>query len=235
MERCVFVVDDNPILSHTHKAWAEQGYSQRCAKYGEEAVNELVIARKSGNDVRLIALVADYLGERLIPMIKLMRRVTTLPMLILTTEYHEKIRAEAFVLGADRYLPIPATIDEGIISGLALIRLSERAAGMDWDSNALILPNGFYISAEQRRVLLKEREVRLTHKEFDLLWYFALNKNLTLRYEQIYAQVWGGEYREADDHTIWSTVNRLRNKLQSGFDPQFSIRNERYIGYRFEI
>ena len=36
MERCVFVVDDNPILSQTHKARAEQGYIQWCVRFGEE-------------------------------------------------------------------------------------------------------------------------------------------------------------------------------------------------------
>ncbi len=93
MERCVLVVDDNPeMLTMTHNAWAQQGYAQRCVKTGEEAVGNLISAQKFKRDFRLIALVADYLDERLIPMVKLVRHISDLPLLVLSSEYHAGIR-----------------------------------------------------------------------------------------------------------------------------------------------
>ena len=236
MERCVLVVDDTPaILPMTHKAWAQQGYAQRCTKTGEEAADELLAAQHTGRDIRLIALVADHLNERLVPMVKLVRRVSSLPLLILTSEYHAKIRTEAFILGADRYLTIPQTIEEGIISGLALIRMSERYAGMGQDNGVLLLPNGFVINRMQRRVFLKNREIRLTRREFDLLLYLAVNGNITLSYEKIYEQVWRDVYDGAANQTIWATVKHLRDKLGTASEPFTFIKSERYIGYRFNI
>ncbi len=236
MKRCILVIDDNPeILTKTCNAWARRGYVQRCAKTSEEAAGELLAAQKAGRDMRLIALVADHLDMRLIPAVKLMRRMSALPLLILTSEYHAQIRNEAFILGADRYLTIPSTIDEGIISGLALIRISERFTGVCQDSTAILLPHDFYISMEQRRVFLKNREIRLTRKEFDLLWYFAINRNITLSYEKIYERVWGDEYNENTNRMIWSMVNRLRQKFSAVAGIPNFIQSERYTGYRFSV
>ncbi len=237
MERCVLVVDDNTEkLTMTHKAWAQQGYVQRCTKTGEEAADELLAAHHTGRDIRLITLVEDHLKERLIPMVKLMRNISPLPLLILSSEYHAQTRSEAFILGADCYLTISQTIDEGIVSGLALIRMSERCAGMSREDATLLLPNGFYINRTQRRVFLKTREVRLTRKEFDLLWYFAINRNITLSHEKIFERVWGDEYHVDANKMIWSMVSRLREKLGPTSSEIYNLfKSERYIGYRFEI
>ncbi len=235
MERCLLVVDDNPeMLTMIGSAWAQQGYAQQCVKTGEEAVRDLISAQKFNMDFRLIALVADYLDERLIPMVKLVRHISDLPLLVLSSEYHAGIRTEAFLLGADRYLPIPATIDEGIITGLAMIRMCERYAGARNES-AILFPRDFYISADERRVLFQGREIRLTRKEFDLLWYFSVNHNITLGYEKIYEQVWRDAYDEAANQTIWATVKHLRDKLGTATEPFTFIKSERYIGYRFNI
>ncbi len=221
------------MLSKTYKAWAEWGYVQRCANTGERAVGELMTASNSGREFRLIALVADYLDVRLIPMIKLVRHISDLPLLILTTEYQAKTKNDALILGADRYLPIPATIDEGILSGLALIRMSERLTGICQDHDAILLPHDFYISMEQRRACIKNHEIHLTRKEFDLLWFFAANHDIMLSYATIYERVWGGEYYEDANWTIWTTVKHLRDKLGIVSPLHDFIRSERYTGYRF--
>ncbi len=73
-------------------------------------------AQKYNRDIRLIALVGDYLNMRLCPIITLIRHFSPLPIIILSTEYNAKEKMDALALDADRYLPIPQTIDEGIIS-----------------------------------------------------------------------------------------------------------------------
>ena len=235
MERRVLVIDDNAeMLAQTQKAWAEHGYAQHCVKTGEGAVGALAAANKSGKDIRMIALVADYLSESLIPMVKLVRHISDLPLLILTTEYNVDVRNEAFHLGADRYLPIPETLDEGIVSGLALIRVSERLIGKHQDNNALLLPNDFYINKDKRQVFVNGHEIRLTRKEFDLLWYFSLNRNITLSYEVIYERVWGEEYYADANRTLWSTTKHLRDKLSAASTTHDFIKSERFVGYRFD-
>ncbi len=236
MERCVLVIDDNPeMLPRTHKAWAQQGYSQRCTKSGEEALLELQAAQKYNRDIRLIALVGDYLHPRLCPIISLIRYFSPLPILILSSEYNAKEKMDALALDADRYLPIPQTIDEGIISGLALMRVYERRALTEQDNDAILLAPDFYISREYRLVIIKGHELCLAHKEFDLLWYFAVNKNHMLSYEKIFENVWGFEYRDAPHKLIWSTVSRLRESLGTIPDTPDYFHCERHMGYRFTI
>ncbi len=172
---------------------------------------------------------------RLIPMIKLVRHISDLPLLILSSEYRSREKNESLALGADRYLPIPATIDEGIVTGLAMIRMSERHMGMHPENTIIAPPHDFYINEQERRVVFRGREIRLTRKEFDLLWYFAVNRNIMLSHERIYEEVWGDEHREDSSKTIRSTVSRLREKLGAGSESPVYIRSERYVGYRFEL
>ncbi len=235
MERCVLVIDDNPeMLPRTCKAWAYQGYSQRCTKTVEEALEELQAAHRFNRDIRLIALVGDYLNSRLCPIIKIIREFTGLPILILISEYNANEKMDALALDADSYLPIPQTIDEGIITGLAVIRTYERRTLTEQDNSGVLLAHDFYISREYQVVSVKGRDLRLTKKEFDLLWLLAVNQNRTLTYERIFEQVWHDEYSTDVNQTIWTTVNRLRGKLNAVPGAQTHISNERHTGYRFE-
>ncbi len=115
-----------------------------------------------------------------------------------------------------------------------MIRMCERYTGAHHQS-AILFPRDFYISADERRVLYQGREIRLTRKEFDLLWYLAINQNITLNHEQIYEEVWGDEYCGDSNKLIWSMVSRLREKLGDDGKPFAYIRSERNVGYRLEI
>ena len=236
MNRCVLVIDDNTdVLPRTHNAWAKRGYAQHCVKSGEEAAVRLIHGCESHKDVCLIALVADYLNGRLLPMVELIRHITSLPLLILSTEYNANIKIQALEAGADTYLPVPETIEEGIITGLAMIRRPYMSGGQSRNEDMIFLTDDFYISREERRAFLNSHELKLTRSEFDLLWFLAVNKNQTLSCERIYENVWGDEYNNGSERSVWSMVGRLRKKLNSGHGVPDYIHSERHLGYRLTV
>nr|WP_330393856.1 response regulator transcription factor [Anaerocolumna xylanovorans] len=85
------------------------------------------------------------------------------------------------------------------------------------------------VDIQSHTVRKKDEEVILTEKEFDLLVLLIRNKNLALFREQIYENVWGGEYT-GDSRTIDLHIQRLRKKL----DLKENIVSLFKIGYRLE-
>ena len=86
------------------------------------------------------------------------------------------------------------------------------------------------------KVYCGKREVSLTTKEFNLLYYFAANEGRVLTYEQIYQKIWGNYVQDIENNTIGSHVCKLREKLYKACpDRQFEIRCVREVGYCFEV
>ena len=69
------------------------------------------------------------------------------------------------------------------------------------------------ILPDQRKVYCGKREVSLTTKEFNLLYYFAANEGRVLTYEQIYQNVWGNYVQDIENNTIGSHVCKLRDRI----------------------
>ena len=101
-------------------------------------------------------------------------------------------------------------------------------------SSGLSLQN-LEILPDQRKVYCGKQEISLTTKEFNLLYYFAVNEGRGLTYEQIYQKIWGNYVQDIENNTIGSHVCKLREKLYKACpDRKFEIRCVRETGYCFE-
>ena len=101
-------------------------------------------------------------------------------------------------------------------------------------SSGLSLQN-LEILPDQRKVYCGKQEISLTTKEFNLLYYFAVNEGRGLTYEQIYQKIWGNYVQDIENNTIGSHVCELREKLYKACpDRKFEIRCVRETGYCFE-
>ena len=101
-------------------------------------------------------------------------------------------------------------------------------------SSGLSLQN-LEILPDQRKVYCGKQEISLTTKEFNLLYYFAVNEGRVLTYEQICQKIWGNYVQDIENNTIGSHVCKLREKLYKACpDRKFEIRCVRETGYCFE-
>ena len=95
--------------------------------------------------------------------------------------------------------------------------------------NEIIRFQNLIIDVSRRQVLKDDKEISLTKTEFNLLYYFAKHNGQTLTKEQIYMNVWNGEY-VVDDRNIITHIQRLRQKIEDNSEYIHTIRG---VGYRF--
>lgn len=88
------------------------------------------------------------------------------------------------------------------------------------------------IFPKSRRVLMQGRDVSLTPKEFDILWFLAQNRGEVFTKEQIYRAVWSDNYL-LDDSNIMAFIRKLRKKIEPDPDAPRYILTIWGIGYKF--
>jgi two-component system KDP operon response regulator KdpE len=166
--------------------------------------------------------------------LELCRRIRTksaVPIIVLSVRGEEKPKVEALDSGADDYVTKPFNMNELV----ARVRASLRRASLPvHDDNASSIEAGdFRIDLLTRLVTVRDREVRLTPKEFDLLSYLAKNPGRVITHHTLLAAVWGGMSTQQPEY-LHVFINHLRKKLEPEDGSVRYIVTEKWVGYRFE-
>ncbi len=119
-------------------------------------------------------------------------------------------------------------LENGLCSSL-ILEVSDGEAADYADS---ILCEGLEIVPRFRRVSLNGKEISLTPKEYDILYFLAANRGIIYTKEQIYRAVWGDEYL-IDDSNIMAFIRKLRKKIEPNPDAPRYILTVWGIGYKF--
>lgn len=156
------------------------------------------------------------------------------PILMLTAKSEELDKVLGLETGADDYLTKPFSLREFVARVKAIFRRIEAMAAetaRSEGSNELVVGD-LVIDREKRKILVAERRVDLTPKEFDLLLLFASHPGRTFTREQLLNTVWGYQF-EGYDHTVNSHINRLRSKIETDIAKPKYILTVWGVGYRF--
>ncbi|MDH3746533.1 MAG: response regulator transcription factor [Acidobacteriota bacterium] len=154
------------------------------------------------------------------------------PILMLTAKTTELDRILGLEVGADDYLTKPFSILELVARAKALFRRVEDLDKPTSTEPASITHAGLSIDRARRLVTVEGEEVKLTAKEFDLLYHFAARPGMVFTRGQLLDQVWGYAH-EGYEHTVNSHINRLRAKIEPNpAKPRF-IETVWGVGYRF--
>ncbi len=155
-----------------------------------------------------------------------------MPILMLTAKSTELDRVLGLEIGADDYLTKPFSVLELVARVKALLRRFDVATGYSSVANNNLVFENLQLFPDERKVLLKNQEVELTAKEFDLLYFFASNPNIAYKRSQLLDQVWGYGH-DGYEHTVNSHMNRLRNKIEDDPDNIKFIKTIWGVGYKF--
>jgi DNA-binding response OmpR family regulator len=154
------------------------------------------------------------------------------PILMLTAKSTELDRVLGLEIGADDYLTKPFSVLELVARVKALLRRFDVATGYSAQKNNILSFQDLQLFPDERKILLNDKEIELTAKEFDLLYFFASNPNVAFKRSQLLDQVWGYGH-DGYEHTVNSHMNRLRNKIEADPNNIKFIKTIWGVGYKF--
>jgi len=221
----ILVVDDEAQITRVLKTTlSSHGYGIRTAADGEEA---LQLMKDWSPDLIISDLRMPNMGG-----LELCRRVrahSRIPIIVLSVKGEEPIKVEALDAGADDYVTKPFSVNEL----LARVRAALRRASAPETTDAPVIDAGdFHIDIPARTVTVRNHEVRLTPKEFDLLIHFAKHPGKVITHRALLAAVWGQNTVEQPEY-LRVLVGHLRKKLEPEESAPRYIVTEPWVGYRF--
>jgi two-component system KDP operon response regulator KdpE len=220
----ILVVDDEPpIRRFLRTSLTAQGYNALEADDGKSALDML---RRNHVDVLVLDLGLPGMGG--FEVIEQLRDAgSALPIIVLSSRTDEAGKVKALDLGADDYVMKPFGMDEL----LARIRAAVRHRLQQEGERPLFKVGDLSVDLVRRVVTVRDREVKLTPREYDLLRLLIAHAGKVLTHKFILREVWGGE---TDVQYLRIYIRTLRQKLEA--DPQQPklILTEQGVGYRLK-
>jgi DNA-binding response OmpR family regulator len=223
---------DKDVIVHEQQTaeWAKLGIDTMRVDTMHEAIARLV----RGDEFLFIAINEDTIPDY-IKQIPIMRDVTDKSIFVITSSYTNQKKIAAISLGVDVYDPFNDYAKDNVLGALELLRLQNKWSNRSHIMLPLLVSSDVILSRSRQCVFVKDIEVSLTKKEFDILEYLMSNKGQFLTHTQILRKVWGDEYEGASHDVIWNSIKRLRAKLNVSRDSFDYIESRREVGYRFII
>jgi two-component system, OmpR family, KDP operon response regulator KdpE len=222
----ILVVDDEPQITRVLKTTlSSQGYGVRTAIDGEDALQQL-----KGWPPDLIITDLRMPNMDGLELCRRVRMESRLPIIVLSVKGEEAIKVQALDAGADDYILKPFSTNELLARVRAALR---RSSALQEPESEVIEIGDFRIDVPARTVGVRQHEVRLTPKEFDLLVYLARHPRKVITHRALLAAVWGPNSIEQPEY-LRVFVGHLRKKLETGDHGPSYIITEPWVGYRFE-
>ena len=222
--RCILIADDEPkMVRALRDFFRANGFCVLEAKNGIEAFD---VFCAHTNEIDIILLDVMMPEQDGLTTLKEIREASSLiPVILLTAKGEEYDQLSGFSSGADDYITKPFS------PSLLMARVEAVLRRFGKDAQKDIVAGELTVNAMTRTVYLSGKELDLTRREYDLLYYLIVNRSLTFSREQLLNNVWGydfeGGYRTVDTH-----IRQLRNKLGICAD---YIKTVHCVGYQFEV
>ena len=221
----ILVVEDDPDINRLLcRILTDGGYDVRPAFSGSEAV---LWAEQYEYDLVLLDLMLPGLtGEEFIAQ---MRRKKTMPILVLSAKAGLEDRVNVLRLGADDFISKPFDNAEVLARVEALLR-RYRQFSAPAEAGEVLRLGDLVLDREAVRVTAGGKDVALTAREFEILALLLSHPKKVYTREQLYENVWGGEYM-GDDNTVNVHISNLRSKLGKVSDREY-IKTVWGIGFK---
>jgi len=238
MAKKVLIVDDDADIIELQKLYFEkEGYEVATCMQGDKAVATFNVTNP---DIIILDLMLPGMDGN--DVCREIRKISDVPIIMLTARTDTLDRVVGLELGADDYVPKPFEPKELLARVKAVLRRTEKnaspEAGSD-DENAEVKTDivafpGLTVDKVKYVVTTDGKEVYMPPKELELLFFLASNPNRAYSREQLLENVWGydffGESRTVDVH-----IKRIREKIETpGVERDWCIRTVWSRGYKFE-
>ena len=222
----ILLVDDDANIRQLVNLYLEkEGFDVDMAADGNEAVKKFKAAPPN-----LMLLDLMLPGMDGMQVCREVRKVSNIPIIMLTAKDETFDKVLGLELGADDYIVKPFDPKELIARIKAVLRRFQSAEAPEKE---LVFP-GLTINISQYTVTYMGRALDMPPKELELLYFLASHKGMVFTREQLLEQVWGYDFF-GDSRTVDVHVKRLREKLSGGEELGWSIKTVWGVGYKFEV
>jgi two-component system, OmpR family, KDP operon response regulator KdpE len=223
----ILIVDDEPQITRVLRTSLQSnGHEVTVASDGVDALAKFMKA-----EPELVITDLAMPGMDGIELTRAIRERSQVPVIVLSVRGNDASKVAALDEGADDYITKPFSIQEL----MARVRVQSRrlAVAAEAEESAIALGD-FRIDVERHQVTVRDVEVHLTPKEFDLMLYFARNADRVLTHKTLLRAVWGAAGVDQPEY-LRVLVAQLRKKVEPeagrGGEPVYIV-SEPWVGYR---
>lgn len=216
----ILIVDDELLIREVIKEYAFiEKFQVDEASNGVEALEKI---NKNEYDCIILDIMMPKMDG--FTFFKKMKEVKNIPTIVLSARSDEYDKLTGFELGIDDYVTKPFSPKELI----ARIKAVNKRLNKEYDKYVY---KDLCVDFKGHVVTIKNKELKLTPKEYDILVYFIKNKNIAISREQLLTKIWGYDYF-GEDRTIDTHIKMLRNNLGKYRDLIVTVRG---VGYKFNV
>lgn len=226
-EKLLIVEDDEAIANILKEHLQKEGYEVWWSSTGKEGLDDF--KKQNFHLVMIDIMLPEMDGYTLC---KNIRWISEVPILIISAKQTDLDKVKGLKLGADDYITKPFSLLEISARVEVQLRRYRKSKGISLSVNSIEFIEGLTILPEENRVLLKNIEIPLTSKEFDLLLLMSQNPNKTFSKKELYEHIW--QSIDVDgNNTVTVHVKSLREKLGDDVKKPTFIQTVWGTGYKF--
>lgn len=226
MTHILIIDDEKDIIEAIEYNLKKENFKVSKAYDGETG---LKLAKNKNPDLIILDLMLPCIGGfDVCKTLKKDSKTSSIPIIMLTAKGEEVDKVVGLELGADDYITKPFGIRELIARIKAILK---RYKSKSEDVSSTIRFPDLEINTDKHEVLVSDKAIELTAKEFELLKYLAENKGRAINRERLLDRVWGIEVA-IETRTVDVHVKRLREKLKKAGR---YIKTLHGVGYKFDV
>ena len=225
-EKILVVDDEEHIAELISYNLTSNGYKVITANNGNDAV-KLAVEEKP-NLILLDLMIPGKDGYDVCKDVRSNSEIRNTPIIMLTAKSEELDKILGLELGADDYITKPFSVRELLARVKAVLR---RFSISEPESNVLVFGN-LTADFDKREILVNDKKLDLTLKEFELLEILIRNKGKILTRDILLDKIWGYEYI-GETRTVDVHIRYLRKKIELDDKNPKLIETIRGVGYRF--
>jgi DNA-binding response OmpR family regulator len=162
-----------------------------------------------------------------------LREHLDIPILIVSAKQEDIDKIRGLGIGADDYIVKPFSPSELVARVKANLIQYERVKGGNQEPVSELTVGNIRINTRSHRVYIKDKELELKNKEYELLLFLMSNADIIFSKETLYEDIWGFDAL-GDNATVAVHINRLREKIEEKPSSPKYIETVWGVGYRFK-
>lgn len=224
----ILIIEDDIAIAEIERDYLEiNGFEVKIETDGVSGMNT---ALKGGFQLVLLDLMLPEIDG--FTVCRSLREHLDIPILMVTAKKEDIDKIRGLGLGADDYIVKPFSPGELVARVQAHIATYNRLKGCIQEIQPEITVGAIRINPKSHRVFVKEREISLKNKEYELLLFLVTNADMVFDKETLYERIWGMD-SVGDNATVAVHINRLREKIEDDPSDPHYIETVWGAGYRF--